>query len=495
MSKMVGIDLGVSKCSLSFLENGKPKTMSFPDGSFCLPTVITIQESGNFLYGNDALKKAIMYPETTIYDFLRLLGKPFNSDYVQKMLKYLPYTVSEDVNGLCLIEAFGKKYNLTKLTSMFLSRLRNLAEDFLQEDVTDALFSVRSKANRIVRQSIQDASKRAGINCVRILSKAVASAVSSAWWREIHDLKTFATFELGSGSIDCCFVQIEDGIMEIISVNSEEINADEDVDLRILESLSKAIKTQFGKNIFEDKIALINAKQTVEQTKIALSNVEESHFHLPTLSVNDAQNQFVLDRGVLLKLNEHLLNKISAFCTTSLADSNLPLKTIDEIVINGGLSRMPMVQNEISKVFQNKKIRNYNLDEAVSFGLASVCACILGEIKDYLLLDVYPFSIGIETQDTFYSPIIYKNTLIPTKVSKIYTTSKDNQNELNINFVEGENGDSNDSLFLGNLKLTNIKPSPKGVPQIEVTLNIDAYSKINVFAKELGTENTIWKTL
>ncbi len=488
MSKVIGIDLGTTNSCVAIMEGGEPKVIPNAEGGRTTPSVVAFTDSGERLVGQIAKRQAITNPLNTVFAVKRLIGRKFEDPEVQRDLKILPYKIVRAENGDAAIEIKGRVYSPAEISAMILAKMKQTAEEYLGEKVTEAVVTVPAYFNDAQRQATKDAGRIAGLNVLRIINEPTAASL--AYGLDKKKDERIAVFDLGGGTFDISILEIGEGVFEVKSTNGDTHLGGEDFDQRIMDYLADEFKRDQGIDLRNDKMALQRLKEAAEKAKMELSTSLETEVNLPFITADASGPKHLLiklTRAKLEALVEDLIEKLEGPCRQALKDANLTPKDIDEVILVGGMTRMPRVQEKVKEIFGKDPHKGVNPDEVVAIGAAIQAGVLKGEVKDVLLLDVTPLSLGIETLGGVFTKIIERNTTIPTRKSQIFSTATDNQTAVTIHVLQGEREMAADNKTLGKFELFGIPPAPRGVPQIEVTFDIDANGIVHVSAKDLAT--------
>ena len=488
MGKIIGIDLGTTNSCVSVMEGGDPVVIANVEGSRTTPSVVAFTDSGERLVGQTAKRQAVTNPENTVFAVKRLIGRKYASPEIQKDIKVLPYKISQAANGDAHISVRGKDYSPAEISAMILQKMRQTAEDYLGEKVTEAVITVPAYFNDSQRQATKDAGRIAGLKVERIINEPTAASL--AYGLDKKGDRKIAVFDLGGGTFDISILEIGEGVFEVKSTHGDTHLGGEDFDLRIVDYLADEFRKDQGIDLRNDKMALQRLKEGAEKAKMELSGSMETDINLPFITADASGPKHLnikLTRAKLEALVDDLVEKIVGPCNTALNDAGLRTGDIDEVILVGGMTRMPKVQQKVKEIFGREPSKGVNPDEVVAVGASIQGGVLKGEVKDVLLLDVTPLSLGIETLGGVFTKLIEKNTTIPTKKSQIFSTAADNQPSVEIHVLQGEREMAANNKTLGRFQLVGIPPAPRGIPQIEVTFDIDANGIVNVSAKDMGT--------
>ena len=488
MGKVIGIDLGTTNSCVAVMEGGEPVVIANSEGSRTTPSMVAFTESGERLVGQQAKRQAVTNPENTLFAIKRLIGRKFNSDAVKKDIQISPFKIIEADNGDAWVEARGKQYSAQEISAMILQKMKQTAEDYLGEKVTDAVITVPAYFNDSQRQATKDAGKIAGLNVLRIINEPTAASLAYGLDKK-HEM-TIAVFDLGGGTFDVSVLDLGDGVFEVKSTNGDTFLGGEDFDQRIIDYVADEFRKDQGIDLRKDKMALQRLKEASEKAKCELSSSMETDINLPFITADQSGPKHLnikLSRAKLESICGELLSRLVAPCQTALKDAGLAASEINEVILVGGMTRMPAVQEKVKEIFGKTPSKGVNPDEVVAIGAAIQGGVLTGDVKDVLLLDVTPLSLGIETLGGVMTKLIEKNTTVPCKKGQVFSTAADNQPAVSVHVLQGERELAADNKTIGNFELVGIPTAPRGVPQIEVTFDIDANGILNVSAKDLGT--------
>ncbi|MGE3066755.1 MAG: molecular chaperone DnaK [Hyphomicrobiaceae bacterium] len=492
MGKVIGIDLGTTNSCVAVMDGAKPKVLENSEGANTTPSIVAFTEDGERLVGLPAKRQGVTNPTNTFFAIKRLIGRRFDDPEVEKDKKLVPFKIVKGPNGDAWVESHGKQYSPAQISAFILQKMKETAEAKLGEKISEAVITVPAYFNDAQRQATKDAGKIAGLEVLRIINEPTAAALAYGLDKK-KDAKTIAVYDLGGGTFDISVLEIGDGVFEVKSTNGDTHLGGEDFDLRLVQYLADEFKKENGIDLKNDKLALQRLKEAAEKAKIELSSAQQTEINLPFISMSPQTQSplhltMKLTRAKLESLVDDLIEKTKEPCRRAISDAGLKAAEIDEVVLVGGMTRMPKVQQIVKELFGKEPHKGVNPDEVVAVGAAIQAGVLKGDVKDVLLLDVTPLSLGIETLGGVFTRLIDRNTTIPTKKGQVFSTAEDGQNAVTIRVFQGEREMAADNKLLGQFDLVGIPPAPRGVPQIEVTFDIDANGIVHVSAKDKATQ-------
>ncbi len=488
MGKIIGIDLGTTNSCVAVIDGGEPLVLPNSEGSRTTPSMVGFTEENEQFVGQQAKRQAIINPAQTIYDIKRLIGHKHSSDQVRKYAQTLPFKIIENTNGDAWVKVNGQEYSPQEISSLILRKMKQTAEDYFGEEITEAVITVPAYFNDAQRQATKDAGKIAGLTVRRIINEPTAAAL--AYGFEQTEDANLVIFDLGGGTLDVSIVQIRGGVFEVVSTAGDNHLGGEDFDRAVLDFLMERFQSETGIDVSEDNMALQRLKEAAENAKCELSTASETNINLPFLAVDDSGPRHLsltLSRSQLNDLCYDLVERLDKPCLQALQEAGIDKGAIDDVLLVGGMTRMPLVQERVQEIFGKKPNKGVNPDEVVAKGAAIQSGILGGEVKEVILLDITPFSLGIRVRGDRFSPIIGKNTPVPTMETKVFTTTEDKQDIVTVTVLQGENDMASKNKLLGMFNLTGIAPAAAGKPRIEVTFEIDTDGIVNVSAKDLST--------
>jgi len=491
MGKIIGIDLGTTNSCVAVIEGRAPLVLPNSEGSRTTPSMVGFTEDDELFVGQQAKRQAIINPERTVYDIKRLQGQKYNSAILREISSTLPFEIVENTNGDAWVQVNGQRYSPPEISAMLLAKMKKTAEDYFGEEVNEAVITVPAYFNDAQRSATKDAGKIAGLTVRRIINEPTAAALAYGYAKT--DDANLVVFDLGGGTFDVSVVRLRGGLFEVAATCGDNQLGGEDFDQVILKFLLQRFKSESGIDLTEDRMAIQRLKEAAENAKCELSTLTETNINLPFLAVDDNGPRHLslpLSRSQLLDLVYELVNRLEAPCRTAMKDAGVTPADISDVLLVGGMTRMPLVQEKVEEIFGQKPSKGVNPDEVVAVGAAIQSGILGGEVKEVILLDVTPLSLGIRVAGDRFSPIIAKNTSIPTRETKVFTTTETNQDMVTITVLQGEEPIASDNVLLGMFNLTGIPPAPKGRPRIEVSFELDTDGIVNVSARDLNSNQS-----
>ena len=489
MGKIIGIDLGTTNSCVALLEKSGPVVLPNSEGSRTTPSIVGFAESGERLVGQVAKRQAITNPENTVFAVKRLIGRKFDSEQVKKAAPILPYRIVKNKNGDAWVQVRGKDYSPAEVSAMVVMKMKQTAEDYLGESIQDAIITCPAYFDDSQRQATKDAGKIAGLNVLRIINEPTAAALSFGLDKREKNIK-IAVFDLGGGTFDISILELAEGVFRVLSTNGDTFLGGEDFDLRIVDYLCNEFMKTTSIELRRDRMAMQRLKDAAEKAKQELSSTTQTEITLPFITADSSGPKHLnmsLTRGQLEVLVQDLFDRLEAPCRTALKDADITPAQLDEVIMVGGMSRMPKVQERARRIFGKEPNKTVNPDEVVAIGASIQGAVLKGDVEDVVLLDVTPLSLGVETAGGVFTKLIEKNTTIPVRKSQVFSTARDNQDMVSVHVCQGEREMAEDNKTLGRFELVGIPPAPRGMPQIEVSFDIDANGIVGVAAKDLGS--------
>ncbi len=488
MGKIIGIDLGTTNSCVAVIEGGEPLVLPNSEGSRTTPSMVGFTEGDERFVGQQAKRQAIINPERTVYDIKRLIGLKFRSDRVESYQKMLPYEIIEATNGDAWVGVEGQEYSPQEISAMILKKMKQTAEDYFGEEITEAVITVPAYFNDSQRSATKEAGQIAGLSVRRIVNEPTAAALAYGYGKEKD--QSLVVFDLGGGTFDVSILELRNGVFKVVSTAGDNDLGGEDFDRAILEFLLERFESETGIDVSTDKMALQRLKEAAENAKCELSTLSETNINLPFLAVDDSGPQHLslsLSRSQLNDLVYELVERLEAPCKLAMKDAGMKSSDIDDVLLVGGMTRMPLVQEKVEEIFAKRAHKGVNPDEVVAVGAAIQSGILGGEVREVILLDVTPLNLGIRVQGDRFSGIIKKNTSIPTRESKVFTTTENNQDMVSITVLQGDSSVASENHLLGQFNLTGIAPAPANTPRIEVSFEIDTDGIVSVSAKDLRT--------